>query len=235
MMKILFTISMLCFVCTGLGQVRKVIYRTDNVLTVNTAIGIATIIQLPDPVQSAIIGDQSAFKVEYLDKAITIKPLRPGVRTNLYLITEKQRYNIKLGTRFQSEADYVVYVKNAEQKTNMPVWKRVSKSQEKDGVKFTVDRIGLSITGFIMIDAKLSIENSRYFTVKPIEFAISQEGVPKVIDSLFLSHLVLSREKPILIGISIAKSDLIIKKSIDVELNSHHKFSITLGEMNLWK
>lgn len=235
MRKILLVFSIVCFVTSGFSQVRKVVYRTDNVLTVNTALGIATIIQLPDPVQSAIIGDQSAFKVEYLDKAITIKPLRPGVRTNLYLITEKQRYNIKLGTRFQSQADYIVYVKNADQKFQMPVWKRFSRSQEKNGIKFTVERIGLSISGFIMIDAKLSIENSKYFSVKPIEFAISQEGVPKVIDSLFLSHLILTKDKPILIGISISKSDLIEKKPIEVELNSNHKFSITLGEMNLWK
>ena len=216
-------------------QVRKVVYKTDSILTVNTAIGIATIIQLPESIQSAIIGDQSAFKVEYLDKSITIKPLRPGVSTNLYLITEKQRYNIRLGTRFQSRADYIVYVNNMDRKNQEPLWKKINKSQERDGVKFTVEKIGLSISGFVMIEAKLSIENSKYFNVKPIEFGISQEGTQKIVDSLFLSHLVLTKDKPILIGISILKTDLSPNKPLDIEFNSNRKFAITLEEANLWK
>ncbi len=61
------------------------ILKPDQIVTVKTALGLATIVQVPDVPTRLVIGNQSAFKVEYLDKAITIKPLRALVGTNLYI------------------------------------------------------------------------------------------------------------------------------------------------------
>src|SRR6185437_1616257 len=80
------------------AHVRSVYPRLDEIIVVRAAIGIATIIQVPQAIQSAIIGDQSGFKVEYLYDAVTIKPLRYGVKTNLYLVTQNHRYNLRLLT-----------------------------------------------------------------------------------------------------------------------------------------
>jgi type IV secretory pathway VirB9-like protein len=69
-------------------RVRRVQVQSDQIVTIKTAIGIATIIQVPDRPNSIVVGDLSAFKVEYLDQAITIKPLHSGARSNLYVYTD---------------------------------------------------------------------------------------------------------------------------------------------------
>ena len=56
------------------AHVRRVAVQPDQIVTVRTAIGIATIIQVPDSPNSVVVGDQSAFKVEYLDRAIALTP-----------------------------------------------------------------------------------------------------------------------------------------------------------------
>src|SRR5271163_1125096 len=89
---------------------RKVRVRKDEVITVRTALGIATIIQVPDQPTSVVLGDSSAFKVEYLNQAITIKPLHGRATSNLYIHTDYERYSVKLVTGQQSVADYVVYL-----------------------------------------------------------------------------------------------------------------------------
>lgn len=217
------------------AQVRKVAIKIDDILTVKAALGIATIIQLPETIQSAIIGDLSGFKVEYLDRAVTIKPLRSGVKTNLYLVTEKRRYNVRLVTLSQASADYIVYVKTPDQVAPSNRWVRVGKSQQLDGIKLSVERVGLSGSGFILIDARLTTTSSQGISVKPSDFEIKQGGNSKVINGLFVSDLKLSKDKPVLIGISLAKSDLISKKPVTIELKSRNTFSLTLAEGLLWK
>lgn len=217
------------------AQVRKVAIKIDDIVTVKTALGIATIIQLPDTIQSAIIGDQSGFKVEYLDRAVTIKPLRSEVKTNLYLITEKQRYNVRLVTLAQASADYIVYFKSPDRSSPLSKWTKIGKSQQLDDVKFSIERVGLSESGFILIDARITTTSTQNLTLKPSDFEIKQGGSSKIINGLFLSDLKISKNKPILLGISLSKSDLISKKAITLELKSRNNFSLALPEELLWR
>lgn len=228
-------VCLILFVSSAHAQVRKVTVKSDDILTVKTALGIATIIQLPETIGSAIIGDQSGFKVEYLDRAVTIKPLRWGVKTNLYLVTEKRRYNIRLLTLSQASADYIVYVKAPDSAQTATKWVNLGKSEEIDGTKLTVRKIGFSESGFILIDATLSMKSSKDLVLKPEAVWIKQGTDSKVINGLFLSATKLSREKPILIGISLAKSDLKSKKSVTVEIQLEKKISVVLSEDVLWK
>lgn len=219
---------------TTFAHVRNLVATNDEILTIRAALGIATIIQVPETIQSAIIGDSSGFKVEYLDKAVTIKPLRWGVKTNLYLNTEKSRYNLRLLTLSQDTADYVVYVKHPEAK---PVsrWTSISRFTEANGLRLSVTRIGYSNQGFILLDAKLVSSSTETTTLKPDDFWITQNGTSKGINGLFLSDLKLSKSKSVLIGISLAKSDLVEKKSLTIELRGKQKLSLTLPEGPVWK
>lgn len=219
---------------TALAHVRNVMAGVDDILTIRAALGIATIIQVPETIQSAIIGDSSGFKVEYLDKAVTIKPLRWGVKTNLYLNTEKRRYNLRLVTLSQDVADYIVYVKHPEAKPPSR-WTSVSRFAEGNGLRLSVARVGSSNQGFILLDAKLTTSSGESLTLKPEEFWITQNGSSKVINGLFLSDLKLSKAKPVLVGISLAKSDLVEKKPLTIEIRGKQKLSLTLPEGSLWK
>lgn len=219
---------------TASAHVRNVMAAADDILTIRAALGIATIIQIPETIQSAIIGDSSGFKVEYLDKAVTIKPLRWGVKTNLYLNTEKRRYNLRLITLSQDVADYVVYVKHPEAKPTSR-WAPVSRFAEGNGLRFSVARVGFSNHGFILLDAKLTTSSGESLILKPEEFWITQNGSSTVINGLFLSDLKLSKSKPVLVGISLAKSDLAEKKPITIEIRGKQKLSLTLPQGALWK
>ena len=89
---------------------RKVVVHRDEVVTVKTAVGIASIIQVPDQPTSLVLGDSAAFKVEYLNQAITVKPLHGHATSNLYIHTDFERYSVKLVAGAQAAADYVVYL-----------------------------------------------------------------------------------------------------------------------------
>jgi len=229
-----FVVLLPLVVSQSFAQIRKVAVKEDSILTVKTALGIATIIQVPESIQSAIIGDQSGFKVEYLDRAVTIKPLRWGAKTNLYLVTEKRRHNLRLQTGAQEAADYIVYVQNPERHKLTTKWVRINKTTSHGDLKFTVERIGLTTGGFILLDCSLSTQASQSLHVKPNEIWVKQNSQSRTINSLFLSDVKVNKKAPLKIGVSLAKSDLVIGKPITIEIQNQKTLSISLTE-SLWK
>lgn len=236
MKYILFFISLI--ICSiSSAQIKKVFYREDQILTIKTALGIATIIQLPETIQSAIIGDQSGFKIEYLDKAVTIKPLRGNAKTNLYLVTEKKRYNVRLHTKNQDGADYIVYIlpdSNNEKKSQVR-WVTSRKSSEANGLTLTLERLGYSKGDFLLLDLSLKINANERMSLKPEDIWVFQENSSKVINSLFLSGTKLEKNKSIKIGISLSRSELIKEKPVRVELKGTKTVSIPISGAAVWK
>ncbi len=219
-------VLMLFLHTNSFASVRSIHLKTDELLTVKTALGIATIVQLPAPIQSAIIGDQSAFRVEHLDKAVTIKPLRYGARTNLYLLTDGRRYNLKLVTLSQESADFIVYVK---EKNLMPVnqWKPISLSKSGKNLTLSINRIGKTPQGFILIEGKLTSKNHAF--VKPEQIWVKQGKDSKVIQHLYLSAKSVSTKSPLVLGISLGRGDL-DKKSIEIEIQGQETVSLSIAE-----
>lgn len=218
----------------GFAQIRKTQVKEDDILTVKTALGIATILQLPETIQSAIIGDQSGFKIEYLDKAVTIKPLRYGAKTNLYLVTGSRRFNLRLVSGGQDQADYIVYLKKPELPKPETKWRSVSRSATKNNLKLSVVRIGQGPSGFILIDALLTSTQDLRTTIKPESVWIRQSGNSRVINSLFMSDSKVEKGKPLRIGISLAKSDLVLGKAVTIEVDSEQSVSLQISEADLW-
>lgn len=235
MRAFLAVVMLLSMTSISRAQVRNTVIKEDGILTVKTALGIATIVQLPEVIQSAIIGDQSGFKIEYLDKAVTIKPLRWGAKTNLYLITGSRRFNIRLVTGSQDAADYIVYLKKPEQPKSETKWRLVNRSVVQKNMKLTVVRIGQSPSGFILVDALLTLTQPQRTTVTPESIWIRQAGSSKVINSLFMSDSKVEKDKPLRLGLSLAKSDLIRGKPLVIEVRSEHTLSLQLNEGDLWK
>lgn len=224
----------LLFASAAFAQVRNQYVKSDQILTVRAALGIATIVQVPDTIQSAIIGDQSAFKVEYLNKAVTIKPLRYGAKTNLYLMTEKRRYNLRLLTLGQDAADYIVYVQTNESVPSTK-WQNVNRFVEAGLLRLSFSRVGRSSEAFILLDGQMISKSHENTAIKPSDIWLFQEGKSKIINGLFLSDLTLSKGKPLLIGLSLSKSDLIAKKPLTIEIRSPQKISVTLPKELIWE
>lgn len=222
-------------VTTGFAQIRKTQVKEDDILTVKTALGIATILQLPETIQSAIIGDQSGFKIEYLDKAVTIKPLRYGAKTNLYLVTGTRRFNLRLVSGNQDQADYIVYFKKPEPPKAETNWRNISRSASKNNLKLSLVRIGQAPSGFILIDALLTSTRDLRTMIKPESVWIRQSGNSRVINSLFMSDSKVEKGKPLRLGISLAKSDLVLGKPVTIEISSEQSVSLQISEADLWK
>ncbi len=229
------TLWFLLVTTTAFVQIRRTASKEDEILTIRTALGIATIVQLSEVIQSVIIGDQSGFKIEYIDKAITIKPLRPGAKTNLYLITNSRRFNIRLVTGLQEVADYVVYLTKQKLQKSDTKWKNVMRSVTQKNLKLSVVRIGQSPNGFILIDALLTSSHPMRVTVKPEFIWVKQGGKSNVINSLFMSDSKIEKAKPLRLGISLAKSDLVAGKAITIEFSSESSISLQISEVVLWK
>ena len=199
------------------AAVRTVSLKHDQLLDVRTALGIATIIQTPGPIQSAIIGDQSAFKIEYLNNAVTVKPLRFGAKTNLYLVTEKERFSVRLRSLDQKDADYIVYI-NTEQARLAQPWKTLNRFQMSKGTTLTINRLALSADGVLLIDGRLNSKSAR--KIDPASFHLIQGSASKLIDSLFLSAIEVSKDKPIRFGMSVSAKSLDMRKTLTVMLVS---------------
>lgn len=115
-----FLISITLFAASD-RRIKHVKAVTDQIIPVKTAVGVATLIQLQEHPNSAIIGDQDSFKVEFLDKGITLKPLHHHARSNLYLYTETQRFNLLLTTGPATQADFVVSLEEKSQPKRGPI------------------------------------------------------------------------------------------------------------------
>tara|TARA_B110001454_G_C12723306_1_gene436422 strand:- start:32589 stop:33302 length:714 start_codon:yes stop_codon:yes gene_type:complete len=230
-----FVFSIFITTTASIAQIRKTHAKEDDILTVKTALGIATLLQLPESIQSAIIGDLSGFKIEYLEKAVTIKPLRFGAKTNLYLVTGSRRYNLRLVTGTQELADYIVYLKKPETPKPETKWRNFSKSATQKNLKLSVVRIGQTPSGFILMDAILTSTQVQRITVRPESIWIKQAGNSKVINSLFMSDSKVEKDKALRIGLSLAKSDLAAGKPITIEVNSEQSISLQILEAELWK
>lgn len=175
---------------TFAARVRNIEVMKDQVVTVRTSLGIATIIQVPDRPNSVVVGDLDAFKVEYLDQAITIKPLTGSAKSNLYVYTDWKRYNVELVTGSQQDADYVVYLKNPKQKLSERLrWKKFTNILRNEGITLTVSRLGKLLNELYLVEFSLSSEKQVEF--RPEWIWITQGDQHRPIRNLILSDLAL--------------------------------------------
>lgn len=215
------------------AHIHTVKMNPDQILLVHTALGIATIVEAPEGIQSAIIGDQSGFKIEYFDHAVTIKPLRASARTNLYLQTQTRRYDLRLETTRQEAADYIVYLKVNDGRTQV-VWHEVSKSVTGKVLILKCARIANLPQGQILLDLKI-LSNAKD-KISPENIFLRQGAESKVINGIFLSKLEISKDHPTMLGMTLLKSDLVKNRSIQISVKSEHEsVDLTLPEDILWK
>ncbi|HLE12944.1 MAG: hypothetical protein A2504_13060 [Bdellovibrionales bacterium RIFOXYD12_FULL_39_22] len=217
------------------NRVRYVEVQPDQVVTVKTAIGIATIVQVPDSPNSVVVGDQSAFKVEYLDKAITIKPLVSGAKSNLYIYTEWKRYNVQLITGAEVRADYVVYLKHPKKKEDGSViaWRSISKKLTNDDISLEVTRVGNTSGKFLFLEFQIISKQNR--PIKPEWIWLTQEGVTKPINKLIFSSLTMKKGEFVKGVIQLAKEDIDVNAYLRFELRRKTISYLTIAKASAWK
>ncbi len=217
-------------------RVRHVVVHKDQIITVRTAIGIATIIQVPDRPNSVVVGDQEAFKVEYLDQAITIKPLNSGAKSNLYIYTDWRRYNVQLITGPEPLAEYVVYLDNQKEKPKetktVIKWMDYQKVMTNKNLIFSSKRLSRT-KDLLLID--FEIGSSANEKIDPSLIWIVQNGKTRPIHNLVLSKIEVRPNEKVSGIIQILRSDVNESLVFKIELRSKKTSSIYLPKVNSWK
>jgi len=224
---------LLAFSLPAHARVRKIEVTLDQIVTVKTALGIATIIQVPDRPNSIVVGDQAAFKVEYLDQAITIKPLRGGANSNLYVYTDYRRFNVQLVTGAEGSADYVVYLDNPKPEKSTFRWMNMKRSLNNEGIRLTVKRAARTRDGMLLLEFNLI--SGKEQKLDPKWFWLTQGGVTRPIQNLFLSNLNVSPGAPVVGTLQILRSDVEENEPIRIELRRKKISFLTIPKVAAWK
>lgn len=220
------------------NRVRRVAVNGDQIVTVHTAMGIATIIQVPDRPNSVVVGDQDAFKVEYLDQAITIKPLMGGAKSNLYVYTDWKRYNVQLVSGHESVADYVVYLENPKEEVKSSKdsgikWTTFKSSLKNESLSVMINRLGRTKDGVLLIEFTIrAVANDE---LKPEWFWITQNNVTRPIQSLFLSSLEIKPSNPASGVIQLQRDDFDSSLPVRLELRRKKTSFLTILKIGGWK
>jgi len=240
--KILTLIAFI-FLITGedaFARVRRVPVNGDQIVTVRTSVGIATIIQVPDRPNSVVVGDQDSFKVEYLDQAITIKPLSGGAKSNLYIYTDWKRFNVELVSGKESVADYVVYLENPKEKSQAVLsndsgikWNEFKNSLRNGTLSLSTKRIGRTKNGILLVEFQVSSIKKEAF--KPEWLWLTQNGETRPIHNLFMSALEVTPQKNILGVLQMREIDLNVSEPVRLELRRSRVSYLTIQKINSWK
>ncbi|MFV3409889.1 TrbG/VirB9 family P-type conjugative transfer protein [Bdellovibrio bacteriovorus] len=214
------------------ANIKNVTPKNDEIIEVKTALGIATIIQMPDTVQSAIMGDQSAYRIEYVDRAVTIKPLRGSARTNLYLFTKEKRYNLRLTVVPQALAYYIIYIRKVDFGVGTQ-WTSLTQSTSNSDIVLKLLKVGTTRDGFLLLN--LSVTARKALTLEPENFWVLQGDSSRVLQSLFLSRKSLKKDQIAFVGISIKRSDLLLQ-GLTLEVRKGQKpVRLDLVKALVWK
>lgn len=216
-------------------RVRKVQVQQDQIVTVRTAMGIATIIQVPDRPNSLVVGNQSGFKVEYLDQAITIKPSFTGARSNLYIYTDYRRYNVQLVTTSETAADYVVYLDNPVDKPKSVAinWVQFSGQLRNDNFILGTKRMAKTKDGVLLLEFEITSETKDKF--KPEWVWLTQGKSTRPIHGLMLSGDRVGPTENIQGIMQILRSDLNENEAPKIEFRRAKTTYLTLPKVSLWK
>lgn len=237
---ILFVFAIIAINSNGAERVRRVTVQGDQIVTVRTSIGIATIIQVPDRPNSVVVGDQDSFKVEYLDQAITIKPLSDGAKSNLYIYTEWKRFNVELVSGSEAIADYVVYLENPKEK--LPErsivdtgirWTPFKNSLRNESLQLEVKRLGKTRDGILLIEFLVTSKKKEEF--KPEWIWLTQNGEMRAIHNLFMSSLESTPQRSINGILQVREADLNPTEAMRIELRRQKVSYLTIPKASTWK
>jgi hypothetical protein len=165
------------------SSVRDLLLKPSDVGIIHTARGYSTVIQLQSKPLNVVLGDQSAFRIEYINDSITVKPLRSNSKSNLFIYTDKERYNLTVVSGSQAVVDYVVKLKRTFE--DLKLIKPLNKHSENQGILLTLIKITSSgNTSFLDFQIRNNAKHKIIFTPENFRFLSMNKDLP--IKGLFL-------------------------------------------------
>lgn len=207
------------------GKTRSLSLADGDVGEVRSAIGYSTILQFDTRPTSVVLGDQDAYKVEYVGEGLTVKPLVPGAKTNLFVFTDYARFNFRISASTADQADYLVKISRKRAKSSSMM------SSGDPGVNFnsgtevtdkSIEKSAYCGSTFLLLQKMATSASQKYLVVtfglkhlglRPghelnfspgdIEILQFKKSIP--IENLYLDGLSFSRSKPRVSGTLVVK------------------------------
>ncbi len=108
-MKLIFSLLAFCL-DSHAASVKTVRLQPRQIYSVSTAIGHSTLLNFESAPTSVALGDQDAFKVEYIGKSVLIKPLIQAAQTNLFVFVGETKFGFRLLTVEKEAADFSINI-----------------------------------------------------------------------------------------------------------------------------
>lgn len=221
MKKLLFFFLAIPLFAKG-NPTRSITINENDVAEIRTALRYSTVLEFDARPLSVILGDQDAFKAEYIGNSLTIKPMMPS-STNLFVMTDYDKFNFKIRTTSADKADYKVRVKKkpakgvsgelSNENGTKIHFRPIEKSTHFKDIALELTSIGSpKAKNLYLLTFSLALMRNgpmEDFPFKAQDFHVRQGKREVAIDSLNLERLELSRNKPMMSGTIIIKaSDL---------------------------
>lgn len=180
-------------------SMRTVRLSEKDMETVFVEPGYSTLIKFDSHPEPGLIGDQDAFKVEYMKNMVAVKPLLSRGQTNLFLFTKEGQFNFQL-IAGRGRHDNIVYAKTGASsppsETAAPrpavlvddlLTRKIGKAVAKGGVKLVLESIATPISRTTLV-LHILIEQTgpNAIKIEPKMLSITQgtKGIP--IENVFL-------------------------------------------------
>lgn len=201
------------------GAVRLIETSTDSVNRIQTALGYSTVVEFQSKPTQAVLGDQDAFKLEFVGNSVTLKPLLPRAKSNLFIFTEWGRLTFLITTGNATHADFLVRVKlrtETRERESTPTGPRrkirVEKKSSAQGFTLAVLDFDISLDGRNPRDASLlrfELHSSEVaYGFQPASLGLKQRGKFIPIEQIYLDRLDLKpKSSPIQGTIAVLNQD----------------------------
>ena len=214
-MKSFCLLAMLCLT-TQAKPSRTLNLSDTDVGEIHTALGYSTILQFESRPTSTVLGDQDAYKVEYVGTSLTIKPVVAGAKTNLFTFTDYDRFSFRLVTGPGAQADYIVRVKRkggsvpeATEATPSDTMATVAinRSSSCELFTLTVDSVAYPPgKPWLVINFTVASKPGKEIELKPENFSVTSHDKPVPIETLYLEALKASPDSPVIHGSALIKT-----------------------------
>ena len=195
----IFVLALLLAPVAEAKSMRTVHLSEKDMETVLVEPGYSTLIKFDSHPEPGLIGDQDAFKVEYMKNMVAIKPLVSKGQTNLFLFTKEGQFNFQL-VAGRGRHDNIVYAQAGVQGGSsgplVPkpavlvddlLTRRLERSVSKGNVKLTLQSIATPVSRTTIV-LRILIEQKATDAVKidPAMVKLVQAGKPVAIENVFL-------------------------------------------------
>jgi hypothetical protein len=199
------------------ATIRTVNVKSDLLIPIHTSLGYSTILEFQEKPLSSILGDQDAFKLEYVGNSITLKPLFHNAKSNLFVYTSFDRFNFSIITSPPPDTDYVVHISKVsddqtsstkptrEMNTSPYLVIPINLKSSKSGFTLKIEEVELAkdtndprAASLIKFDLSSTTDSYRFL---PASFGLKQAGHFLDLEGIYLERIDTSKNAPPVNGV----------------------------------